>query len=135
MSSAGCIVFYKELVLLARRNENPGVSFPGYWSVFAGAIEGHETAKSCAIRELKEETCIEANEDRFPFVTTIYRGNKSLDLFCCRFKEIPDVNLNFEHTEYGWFKVEILDSFPYLIDEKMVEAIKLALTVDGALLD
>ena len=32
--------------------------------------------------------------------------------------------LNFEHTEFGWFDINEIDSFPYLIDENIVFAIK-----------
>ena len=32
--------------------------------------------------------------------------------------------LNEEHTQYGWFKIDTLDSFHELIDKDIVSAIK-----------
>ena len=37
--------------------------------------------------------------------------------------ELENPNLNFEHTEPGWFDVSILHSFPYKIDNKIVDLI------------
>ena len=127
MSASGCIVLHKNLVLLARRIEGPNIPFSGYWSVFVGSIEPKETPKACAVRELFEETSITVQTSELKYSKTIYRSrNKTLDLFYVSLPEMPDVNLNFEHTEYGWFSIDNLKHFPYSIDKEITEAIYLA---------
>lgn len=125
MSAAGCIIYKNSLVLLARRIEGPKVAYSGYWSIFAGSREPPaEPPRVCASRELEEETGIKVLPNDLVFCKTIYSGPKTFDIFKYNFNELPSVNLNEEHTEYGWFKIEELDKFPYLIDEKIVNIIK-----------
>lgn len=126
MNSAGCIIFYKNLVLLARRIEGPDIPFGGYWSIFAGSREPpSEPPMICAIRELEEETGIKLKTNQIKFAKTLRtQNNKLLDLYFYKTDTMLDVNLNFEHTEFGWFDVEKLDSFPYLIDPKIVKTIQ-----------
>jgi 8-oxo-dGTP pyrophosphatase MutT (NUDIX family) len=125
VSAAGCIIYNNSLVLLARRIEGPEIAYSGYWSIFAGSREPPaESPRVCASRELDEETGIKISPIDLVFCKTIYKGSNTFDIFKYNFDEIPNVNLNEEHTEYGWFKVEELDRFPYLIDSKIVKIIK-----------
>lgn len=126
MNASGCIIFYKNLVLLARRTEGKDIPFGGYWSIFAGSREPpSEPPMICAIRELEEETGIKLNTKQIKFAKTLRtQNNRLLDLYFHKSDAILDVNLNFEHTEFGWFDVEKLESFPYLIDPKIVKTIK-----------
>lgn len=126
MNAAGCIIIYNNLVLLARRLEAKGVAYPGYWSIFAGSREPPlEPPMVCAIRELHEETGIYLKTNQIKFAKTLHtdRGNL-LDLYYHVCKSMPSVNLNFEHTEYGWFDISKLKSFPYPIDTKIVNVIQ-----------
>ena len=126
MNAAGCIIFYNNLVLLARRTEGKDIPFSGYWSIFAGSREPpSEPPMICAIRELEEETGIKLNTQQIKFAKTLRTQNdRLLDLYFHKADTMLDVNLNFEHTEFGWFDVEKLESFPYLIDPKIVKTIK-----------
>jgi len=125
MNSAGCIVICGNSVLLARRIEGPNIPFSGYWSIFAGSREPEsEPSRICSARELYEETGIRVKPYSLNFAASIFRGKKILDLFYYKFDSMPDVNLNFEHTEYGWFDISKLNSFPYLIDDKIVQIIQ-----------
>lgn len=125
VSAAGSIIYHNSLVLLARRIEGPKIPYSGYWSIFAGSREPPaEPPRVCASRELEEETGIKVLPNDLVFCKTIYRGQNTFDIFKYNFIDIPEVNLNEEHTEYGWFKVEELDKFPYLIDDKIVNIIK-----------
>jgi len=51
-------VFRDEDVLLVRRTRPP---LDGQWSLPGGRIEFGETAQAAALRELREETCVEAD--------------------------------------------------------------------------
>ncbi len=54
---AGAIVFRRDAVLLVRRAKPP---LDGQWSIPGGRIEWGETAQAAALRELREETGVEA---------------------------------------------------------------------------
>lgn len=129
MRAAGVIVKHKNLVLLAKRIKSykgKPVSYGGYWSIFAGSREPpSEPPRMCAARELFEETGIKVKQSDLYFCKTIYKNGGMLDLFYCDFEEIPNVNLNFEHTESGWFDIDLLKSFPYEIDPPIVKAIQI----------
>jgi len=125
MSSAGCIIIYKELVLLAKRIEGKDIPYSGYWSIFAGSREPiSEPPRVCAARELYEETGLKVKPYDLCFIQTLYKGKQTFDIFYYKFDDMPSVNLNFEHTEFGWFDISKLDQFPYPIDEKIVTIIK-----------
>jgi 8-oxo-dGTP pyrophosphatase MutT (NUDIX family) len=125
MNAAGCIIICNNSVLLARRIEGKHIPFSGYWSIFAGSREPEsEPPRICAIRELYEETGIKLKASGLKFASSIFRGKKILDLFYYKFDSFPEVNLNFEHTEYGWFNITELKSFPYLIDNKIIDIIQ-----------
>ena len=57
--ASGIGIIHKDLILLAKRVEywegNP-VPLGGYWSIFAGSLEGNESFQDCAIRETYEES-------------------------------------------------------------------------------
>jgi len=129
MRAAGVIVKHKNLVLLAKRitsYKGRPVSYGGYWSIFAGSREPpSEPPRVCAARELFEETGIKIKPSDLCFCKTIYKGKGMLDLFYYDFEEIPNVKLNFEHTESGWFDIDLLKSFPYEIDPPIVKAIEM----------
>lgn len=118
---AGVAVLSNNNILLARRIEfykGNIVPYGGYWSVFAGAIEEGESPEDTAERELFEEAKITI-ENPLVLVDTI----DDFSLFATEFDNIIHPELNFEHTEYGWFKIDSLKSFPYQIDEKIVDLI------------
>lgn len=42
-------------VLLFHRDDNPRISFPGYYDALGGVVDEGETPEQCAIREAREE--------------------------------------------------------------------------------
>ena len=42
-------------VLFQQRDHNPGIAFPGHWTIFGGAVEAGETPDEAVRRELMEE--------------------------------------------------------------------------------
>lgn len=56
-AAASCAIFQGDTVLLVQRAKGPRA---GIWSLPGGHIEPGETAREAAIRELREETGVEA---------------------------------------------------------------------------
>jgi len=126
--AAGVAVLHKDLILLAKRvefwgEEKTPVPLGGYWSIFAGSIEEGEGPLVCAARELKEESQIDADFIDFVYTKTIEDKDVSLVVYVLELKEMINPILNEEHTEYGWFKIDSLKSFPDKIDPKVIDCI------------
>lgn len=118
---AGIIVIHKNSVLLAKRisfYKGELMPYPGYWSVFMGAIEEGESESDAAERELFEETELTI-ENPLVEIGSI----NDLVLFGTRYDDLVHPNLNFEHEECGWFDIDTLHSFPYKIDKKIINLI------------
>jgi len=119
-------VFYQNSVLLGKRiehHEGKPIPLGGYWSVFGGMIEEGESLKEAACRELQEETTILLEPSVLCPLTVLHNHGVSYNIYAYHACSLVLPVLNFEHTEYGWFKAEDLTSFPYLIDESLVEAL------------
>jgi 8-oxo-dGTP pyrophosphatase MutT (NUDIX family) len=124
--AAGVGITHNDNVLLAKRTkyyEGQKVSFGGYWSIFSGSIEGSEKPSECAARELWEEAQIKVDAKDLNFVNTIKRKDLDLDVFFIESNDMVFPTLNEEHTEFGWFVIDDLKSFPYKLDKEMLYSI------------
>ncbi|HHW1840106.1 TPA: NUDIX hydrolase [Pseudomonas aeruginosa] len=63
-SGAKLALFYGDHLVVYKRDEKPGIPFPGYWDFPGGGREGLETPAECALRELEEEFSIRLEEPR-----------------------------------------------------------------------
>jgi 8-oxo-dGTP pyrophosphatase MutT (NUDIX family) len=126
--AAGVGIIYKDLILLAKRvktHNGVEIDYPGYWSIFCGLIEDGEGPPFCALRELKEETGISLTLPDIKYVMPILEENLTLHIYMTKLTKMPSVNLDpIEHSEFGWFKIEELDKFPYDICPHIVNIIK-----------
>jgi 8-oxo-dGTP pyrophosphatase MutT (NUDIX family) len=126
VSALGLI--HKNSILLCRRAEffnGEPMKLGGYWGIFAGSIEKNEGPMYCAIRELKEESQIELKIQDINYVKTLYlEGEVIMHIYMAEVNSLVSPVLDGEHTEYGWFEIDSLDSFPYDIDKNIVECIK-----------
>lgn len=118
--NAGVALTLNGLVALARRIEicpfsKKAPPFAGYWSVFCGAIEKGEDAPSAAIREVKEETQLDLEKSKLMFIANI----KNLALFRYELDEYKTIELDYEHTEYGYFKISQIHASPNPVDEEI----------------
>jgi 8-oxo-dGTP pyrophosphatase MutT (NUDIX family) len=123
MAASGVLIKFGNSVLLCKR----GVSsnFSGHWSIPAGAIEEGEGKEEAARRELLEETKIEAGDLRFlcelEGLRSTRRGAEPFFVYLYEAEEILFPVLDFEHTEYGYFRKEGL---PEPMCENIVDLIK-----------
>ncbi len=62
-------------VLLQKRDDKPTINNPGMLTAFGGAVEGEESNREAALRELGEETNIDLTwaADRIQYLLTVYQ--------------------------------------------------------------
>ena len=48
-------LFQEQQILVYRRDDKPGIPFPGLWDLPGGGREGNETPEDCVLREVFEE--------------------------------------------------------------------------------
>lgn len=123
---AGVLIFYGRTVVLGKRIEicpytKRPPTFAGYWSPFCGAIEKEESPVEAAARELKEETGIVVKTEELTFMSKI----RDLALFAKTTTDFLPIQLDYEHTEYGYFKISQLHNSPTPMDEELIQAIKI----------
>jgi 8-oxo-dGTP diphosphatase len=117
----GCLAVVKrgERVLLVQRAKPPGI---GKWGFPGGHLEMGEAIKDCAVRELREETGIEAGAVRvltaFDFITRDEAGQPTrhytLVAVLCDWRA-GEGELLQDASALGWFSLgaaETLDTFP-----------------------
>ena len=124
--SAGIGLVYKNSICLCKRIykfEGKPVEFGGYWSIFGGEIEKGETEAECAIRELYEESSVRVDPHQLVPIKTIEHDVSSFCIFFANTHYLPKIHLNEEHTESGWFKLDVIEHFPYLIDSLILDCI------------
>lgn len=121
--ASGVALIFKDLVLLGKRSPLPGAKFPEYWSIFGGSFNKNENPMACACRELLEETEIEIHLSRLKFIRILRNGNSEFVIYACEMPEMINPILNEEHTEYGWFNILSLTSFPEKIDKDIVDSL------------
>ncbi len=54
-NASAIIIFYKNKVLLQKRDYLENIFYPGYWGLFGGSKNNNENYHSTIIREIKEE--------------------------------------------------------------------------------
>lgn len=95
--------------LLLKRSETE--IYPSLWQMVSGKIENGETAYQTAIREIKEETGL--NAERIwvvPNVNTFYSHELNeislLPVFAAKVNGLGEIKISEEHSEYCWYEAE-----------------------------
>ncbi|MDN3508077.1 MAG: NUDIX hydrolase [Simkaniaceae bacterium] len=107
VATAGVFVHANGKMLYLQNSEKP---FEDYkWAIPGGKREGAETLKTCAARELLEETKIVGVPQE---IGKLYIAKPhfsfTFHIFELFLDEIPEVTLSKEHQAYGWFSPDEL---------------------------
>lgn len=82
MSAAGVILRDSEgRILLQHRDDKKEISSPNSWCIFGGRIEKGETPIDCAVREIKEELCIDLSKEKLKLLKKIFIGGFSYHIY------------------------------------------------------
>ncbi|UCH04814.1 MAG: NUDIX domain-containing protein [Candidatus Thorarchaeota archaeon] len=100
----GAIVESDKGVLILKRSPEKDFA-PDTWEVVTGRLEMGENPEEGIIREIAEETGIQAELIMPVHTSFFYRGSEEYPMvfidFWCRYLE-GDVKLSWEHSEYEW---------------------------------
>ena len=98
-----CVWVYdgKGKLLLTRRA--PEKSFAGTWENSGGAAQAGETSLQAIVRELREETGIEAAPEEFKLLCDHRDRSAHYDFYClCRDSDTPVILQKGETDDYQW---------------------------------
>jgi 8-oxo-dGTP pyrophosphatase MutT (NUDIX family) len=70
--------------LLQRRDDNPGIAYPGRIGLFGGHREGDESFSECVAREVREETGLSVSLDRLEFLGSFQNDEVIGEFFVIR---------------------------------------------------
>ena len=106
-------------ILLLKRSDAPDIWQPNKWALVGGGVEEGESPIQAVQREIYEETKLVVEKFKEKF--TIQRNPDSIEyIFITKYEGDPySIELNFEHTAYGWFSPEEMkykDHVPNLIE-------------------
>lgn len=95
--------------LLLKRS--PDEKYPNIWQMVTGKIKENEKAFEAALRELKEETGLNALEVySVPVVNSVYLSESDevclIPVFACRVNANSEVRISNEHIEFKWVDEE-----------------------------
>ena len=118
-AAIAAIVDEDNKILLLKRREEEGLWGSGKYGLVGGKIENGETPEEACIREIKEETGLVFSDLKERFIIDRLPNNTEY-VFVCRYSGDPtDVEINDEHTNYGWFsisEIKYLDTVPNLME-------------------
>ena len=100
------------------------VPYGGYWAPFAGAIEEGESPMAAAARELLEESGKAIEAQHLTYIKEIFNENGTFVLYAYELEDLFSPTLDYEHTEYGYFKIDSLHTSPSPTCPLVVEALQ-----------
>jgi ADP-ribose pyrophosphatase YjhB (NUDIX family) len=103
-----CVVQDGDRYLILKRSEKVG-TFQGHWAAVSGFVEVGETVEECALKELREETGLELEISRSGDIISVRAEDIVWVIHPYLFKaSSPQVQIDWEHTEYRWLRIEEL---------------------------
>ena len=94
----------KQVLLLKRGSTAPWM--PNRYCFPGGKIEEGEDFISAGLRELKEETGISYPESTVEYIDVKFRSNYSKRVLLLKYQNLPEVKLNWEHSDYEWAYIQ-----------------------------
>jgi isopentenyldiphosphate isomerase len=127
-----CFVQYEGRILLLRRSDKVG-TYRGMWNSVAGYIDEIVPLQQKILEELREELGIREEDIAEIRIAAPYRSvdeaiDKTWIIFPCltRLKILPQISLDWEHTQYRWISPEELEG--YLIVPDLDKSLEKALS-------
>jgi 8-oxo-dGTP pyrophosphatase MutT (NUDIX family) len=101
-------------------------TYKGKWATVSGYIENNEEPKARAIKEIKEEICLNEHEIDFVKEGNLIYVNKDWIVYPYLFSAKTDkIKIDWEHVEYRWIKPKELKNYDTV--PKLKEALESAL--------
>ena len=94
----------KKVLLLKRGTTAPWM--PNKYCFPGGKIEDEENIVTAGLRELKEETGISYPESTVEYIDVKFRSNYSKRVLLLKYQNLPEVKLNWEHSDYEWAYIQ-----------------------------
>lgn len=112
--------------LLLKRS--PDEKYPNIWQMVTGKIKDNEKAYETALRELKEETSLEAEElFSVPTINSVYLNESDevclIPVFACRVNTDSVTKISGEHIDFKW--VSPAEAIEYLSWEGQKNSVRL----------
>lgn len=114
------VLRYGNKFLVLKRSEDDE-DMPGVWEFPSGNAEVGENLHNALIREVWEETGIKLNKNNLKIVSLQQYESEKSDYIKCsvqinfvaNIKELPNITLSEEHTNYNWVErdAEEIDDF------------------------
>lgn len=101
-------------ILIAQHGNNGPDFFKLKWALIGGKLQAGESLLECAIRELQEETCLQASTGKLINVKQINHTakNEIIELYFFKITNFTgEVVLNHENIGFAWVSLEELDNY------------------------
>ena len=109
--AVGVVIIHENKLLIAKRL--PDKAMANKWEFPGGKLEENETLEECAIREIKEELCIDVEIDDYLGYEDLPGKHDDYCLHIYTAKLLDDKTKIFltEHSEYAWVFFDELSEF------------------------
>lgn len=110
-------VLHKGRLLLLRRSDKVS-SYRGKWHIIGGYLDDLQPLRSKVLEELREEASIAEKDigsidvkDVYTYTDASIRKTWITQVVVVHLKSLPEIKIDWEHTEYRWISPGELESY------------------------
>lgn len=106
-----CFIKKDDRILILKRSRNVK-TYKGKWATVSGYVEKNEKPEQTALKEIREETGVEAELIRKGKIVHVKddEGNWFVHPFLFETKS-DNIKIDWEHVEYKWIKLEEIKNY------------------------